>query len=360
MPIRANASLFPRAMVRRIIISIALVFAALVTFLVIMSVFFSSRVDRWLTVNRPARADVLILEGWTPAYLVDEVTHEFNRGGYSTLITTGGPLDEVYNMSNNGMIRFNLDAAGVNWEAGDTVTVSLWAFGEPADGVYARYTIIHRQDTIGRDYTSPHLEQYGHSYVLQDDPAGEIFVIYDNDFITDDEDRNLHIWKIETGGVSIPIRSDYTRLIRRIGSGILDRPLSQKTLAQEKAFQLAMAGVDSRRIVALEVPSVERLRTFTDAVMVSEWFSETGYVPDAVNLFSQGNHARRSRLLYSYALPDEIEVGIIAADPVSATRRDSGFPDFEPGTARELGAYIYTRLFFNSRRQYRRIVSIAE
>jgi hypothetical protein len=325
-----------------------------------MSVFFSSRVDSWLTVNQPVDAEVLILEGWTPADLVGEVAREFSRGGYTTLITTGGPIDEIYKMAYDGMIRFDLEAAGVRWEAGDTITVSLWAFGEPADGEYARYTIIHREDTIGRDYTSPHLEQYRHSYVLTDDPAGEMFVIYDNDFITSDEDRNLHVWKIETGGVTIPVRSDYTRLIRRIGSGILDRPLSQKTLAEEKAFQLMMAGVDSNRIVSLEVPPVERLRTFTDAVMVNEWFGGTGYIPDAVNLFSQGNHARRSRLLYSYALPDEVKVGIIAAESEPASRRDPGFPDFDPGTARELGAYIYTRFFFNSGRQYRRIISTLE
>ncbi len=344
-------------MVRIILISIAGVIAAFISFLIIMSVFFSSRVDTWLTVNQPVDANVLIVEGWTRAELVGEVALKFSQGGYTTLITTGGPLDEVYNMAYDGMIRFDLDAAGASWETGDTVTVSLWAFGEPADGEYARYTIIHREDTIGRDYTSPHLEEYRHSYVVQDDPAGEIFVIYDNDFITSDEDRNLHLWKIETGGVTIPVRSDYTRLIRRIRSVDIDRPLSQKTLAEEKAFQFMMAGVDSNLIVALEVPAVKRLRTFTDAVMVSEWFRGTGCIPDAVNLFSEGNHTRRSRLLYSYALPDEVKVGIVAAELEPAYRRDSGFTDFDPGTARELGAYIYTRVFFNPGRQYRRIVS---
>jgi hypothetical protein len=348
------------AMIRKILISIAVLLISCLSFLVIMAVFFSSRVDEWLWVNQPVEAEVLIIEGWTPADLVDEVASEFNRKEYKKLITTGGPLDDAYNMAYDGMIRFDLQAAGVTWEPGDKVTISLWAFGEPADGINARYTIVHGEDTIARDYTSTVMEEYRHHFKLEGDPAGEIFVIYDNDHITRDEDRNLHVWKIETGGVTIPVRSDYTRLIRRVGSGILDRPLSQKTLAEEKAFQLTMAGIDHDRIIAVEVPPVERLRTFTDAVMVSEWFRNTGYIPRGVNLFSQGTHARRSRLLYSYALPGEVEVGIIASGPASADDNQPGFPDFNPGTIRELGAYIHTRFFFNAKRQYRRIVSLTE
>jgi hypothetical protein len=348
------------AIIRNILIAIAAALVVFFTFLVIMGVFFSSRVDAWLWVNRPVEADVLIIEGWTPPELVDEVAREFKLGDYKKLITTGGPLDEVYNMAYDGVIRFDLEAAGVTWEPGDTATISLWAFGEPADGVNARYTIVYSGDTIGRDYTSTEMDVYRHQFKQEGDPAGEIFVIYDNDHITRDEDRNLHVWKIETGGVIIPVRSDYTRLIRRVGSGVIDRPLSQKTLAEEKAFQLTMAGIDSDRIVAVEAPPVERLRTFTDAVMVSEWFRKTGNIPGGVNLFSQGSHARRSRLLYSYALPDDVRVGIIASGPASSGGGQPGFPDFNPGTVRELGAYIHTRFFFNSKRQYRRIVSKVE
>ncbi len=339
-------------MTRILAYSIALLLAVFLSAAVILTLFFTSEIDNWLTVNDPVEAQVLIVEGWTAPGTAGEAAMAYTRGNYDYLITTGGPLDEVYNMSQNGRIRFDLNAAGIEWSAGDTVSVSLYAFGEPAAGEYARYTIIHREDTIGRDYTTARMERYVHNYIVGDDPAGVIYVAFDNDFVTDDEDRNLHLWKLESSGITIPVRSDHTWLERRSGSGIRDRPLHQRTLAEEKAFQLIRSGIDSSRIVVLEVPFVSRLRTFTDAVMVNEWFRKTGETPSAVNVFSQGNHARRSRELYKKALPDSVRVGIIA----SGSRSGIVFYNLDIGPLRELGAYIYTRMFLNSGRQYRRII----
>jgi hypothetical protein len=341
-------------MTRTLVYSFAFLVAVFFSAMVILALFFTSEIDDWLTVSDTVEAQVLIVEGWTAPGTAGEAAMEFSRGNYDYLITTGGPLDEVYNMSQNGRIRFDLNAAGIDWSAGDTVSVSLYAFGEPAAGEYARYTIIHREDTIGRDYTTARMQRYEHNYIVGGDPAGVVYVAFDNDFVTDDEDRNLHLWKLETGGITIPVRSDHTWLLRRSGSGIRDRPLHQRTLAEEKAFQLIRSGVDSSRIVVLEVPRVRRLRTYTDAVIVNEWFREKGGIPPAVNVFSQGNHARRSRVLYNSALPDSVRVGIIA----SGSRPRSGFVfyDLDIGPLRELGAYVYTRIFFNPGRQYRRII----
>jgi hypothetical protein len=343
-------------MIRILIYSIGFLSFTLLSCLVILSTFFSSGVDRWLSLNSPVEAEIMILEGWTSPGLLEQAALEFHEGSYSTLITTGGPLDKAYNMSMDGRIMFDINAAGVNWKSGDTVTFALFAYGEPAMGVNARYTIVHRDDTIARAYAQTGMERYDYRYVARDEPAGEVFVIYDNDIYTNDEDRNLHIWKLEIDDVTIPVRSEYTRLIRRTPSGIISRPLFQKTLAQEKAFQLIKSGVDSCLIIVLDVPYVSRLRTYTDAVTVNEWLKQERNLPVSVNVFSQGNHARRSHTLYKYALPDSVTIGILSTGSRAGRHLRFMGMDLNISTLRELGAYVYTRIGFNPGWHYRRII----
>ncbi len=344
-------------MIRFLFYRIAILVSVFSLFLLIMTLFFRSAADSWLSPNDPVDADVLIVEGWISPATAGQVVDEFTGGNYEYIITTGAQFDKTYNLSQNGKVRFDLDAAGVDLNKRDTITFNLYAFGEPALGEYARYRIIYNEDTIGSNYTGPGMQKYIHRYATQDDNSGEAFVLYDNDIYTEKEDRNLHLWKLVVNGKTIPARSPYTRLIRDHGSGYTERSLNQYSLAGEKAYELIMSGLDNSRIIALEVPEVKRFRTYTDAVIVSEYFRENRDIPSSVNVFSQGNHARRSRLLYRYALPANINVGIIASE----MPRSEGVDSFVNSsrwfsTVRQLGAYLYTKVIFNPRRHYRRIL----
>ncbi len=88
-----------------------------------------------------------------------------------------------------------------------------------------------------------------------------------------------------------------------------------KTYAQRAAGHLRTHGVTSLPVVALPAPASRQERTYLSAVMVREWAQRSGVTLRAVDLFTAGVHARRSRLLYRMALGDAVEVGIIAAEP---------------------------------------------
>jgi len=76
-------------------------------------------------------------------------------------------------------------------------------------------------------------------------------------------------------------------------------------------------GIDEAKIVAVPAPASAQDRTFLNAVMVREWAARQGLALGAIDLFSSGVHARRSRLLYRMALGDDVEVGVIAARPTT-------------------------------------------
>jgi len=46
----------------------------------------------FLAVNEPVQGEILVVEGWLPDYAIEKVMVIFKSGGYSRIVTTGGPL----------------------------------------------------------------------------------------------------------------------------------------------------------------------------------------------------------------------------------------------------------------------------
>jgi hypothetical protein len=88
-----------------------------------------------------------------------------------------------------------------------------------------------------------------------------------------------------------------------------------KTYADRAASYLKEHGLANVPIVAVPAPRSAQDRTFLSAVMVREWAQRSGLKLAAVDLFSAGVHARRSRVLYRMALGSGVEVGVLSAMP---------------------------------------------
>ena len=88
------------------------------------------------------------------------------------------------------------------------------------------------------------------------------------------------------------------------------------SFAQRAAATLRERGVTDLPVIAIVTPLSAQSRTFLSAVMVRDWARQSGVRLDAIDVFTGGVHARRSRLLYRLALGDEVEVGVVAAHPM--------------------------------------------
>jgi hypothetical protein len=53
----------------------------------------------FLAMNRPIYGGLLIVEGWTPDYVLLKAINEFQKNDYQLLITTGGPLKQGFHLS---------------------------------------------------------------------------------------------------------------------------------------------------------------------------------------------------------------------------------------------------------------------
>jgi hypothetical protein len=73
-----------------------------------------------------------------------------------------------------------------------------------------------------------------------------------------------------------------------------------------------LAGVD---LTSVPAPASAQERSFLSAVQVRDWATRQGLRPTALDVFSSGVHARRSRMLYQLAFGPEVDVGVLSARP---------------------------------------------
>jgi len=74
-------------------------------------------------------------------------------------------------------------------------------------------------------------------------------------------------------------------------------------------------GLPDNVITAVAAPASARDRTYLSAVMVREWLTRSSEPIEALDVFSEGAHSRRTRLLYQRAFGESVRIGIIAAKP---------------------------------------------
>jgi hypothetical protein len=117
----------------------------------------------------------------------------------------------------------------------------------------------------------------------------------------------------------------------------------------ERAASLARGlGLPEEALAVVPAPASAQERTFRSAVSVRQWAEASGTPLDALDVYSWGPHARRSRWLYQRAFGDAVAVGVIASAPRSydpqAWWRSS---DGARAVLSELAAWLWARLVFD-------------
>jgi hypothetical protein len=85
-----------------------------------------------------------------------------------------------------------------------------------------------------------------------------------------------------------------------------------KNFAKLSEATLITLGFDPAKIQAIPTPNVERDRTLASAIAVETWLESSTLQVDAINIYTDDVHARRSWMLYKKVFEPEIAVGAIA------------------------------------------------
>jgi hypothetical protein len=90
-----------------------------------------------------------------------------------------------------------------------------------------------------------------------------------------------------------------------------------KSFAEESAAFLLSRGIDAKKLIIVSAPASAQNRTFLSAVMVRDWFVLHNVLPVSIDVFTEGVHARRTRILYQKAFGTMANIGIYASEPES-------------------------------------------
>jgi len=122
--------------------------------------------------------------------------------------------------------------------------------------------------------------------------------------------------------------------------------LEYKTSAHAAAATMKKLGFDEE-LVVVTVPSVQKNRTFASALAFRKWLLNSELSVKAINIYSLGAHARRSRLLFEKTLCNKLEIGVIAAENLRYDPRQWWTSSIGVQTViGEAIAYIISRFFF--------------
>jgi len=111
-------------------------------------------------------------------------------------------------------------------------------------------------------------------------------------------------------------RGGYDALI--VSGGPVEDPLCGgrfANYAERGAAVMRQLGIAEPDLVMVPAPASAHDRTYRSAVSVRQWIESSGRPVTALDVFSDGPHARRSFTLYRQALGDGVEVGVRSAPP---------------------------------------------
>jgi len=121
-----------------------------------------------------------------------------------------------------------------------------------------------------------------------------------------------------------------------------------KSYARLTQATLRAQGFNQERVVVVETGDVRKDRTYESAKAVRQWVQLHGVQVRALDVYTLGAHARRSRLLFQEVFGEGVKVGAIAAedrsyDPKSWWKSSEGVRD----VMSEFIAYVYAVAFFH-------------
>lgn len=111
-------------------------------------------------------------------------------------------------------------------------------------------------------------------------------------------------------------RGGYERLVTT--GGPIERSsrlVGFSTYADLAAAYIASRGIPPGSVTAVPAPASAQDRTYLSAVKVREWVRKHPPEVRALDVYSGGPHARRSRALFELAFGSEVRVGVLSAAP---------------------------------------------
>jgi hypothetical protein len=269
--------------------------------------------SEYLSKSEPVEANILLVEGWLPDYAIMKSYEEFKRHGYDHIITTGMNSSETYfNVHSNGYLIFYTKDRFAGSDTNGHHIFEIEAYSELGGNGRAHFNIYVNNTPAGNFFAETKSAKYRIPWDGNLSQVDSVMVEYDNDSMSESEDRNLYVKSI---------RADNSIVIPYLNNTVYDmfqtnghiRSLNNiKSGAESARVRLIMAGIDSALITAVPAQNASINRTLASALAFSDWLKTNRIEIKGLNIVSMGPHARRTWITYNKILKADYPVGIIS------------------------------------------------
>jgi uncharacterized protein (DUF736 family) len=277
--------------------------------IVILWIYFLNAYN-FLSVSKPVKPDLLVVEGWLQRDGLFQAKEEFLHHNYKFILTTGFPNSDGYLMGSNGRLVFEtIDKIATSKDS--TYKITFTVRGTKANKKYPHFNLFADSSKIGDGFTSHSKKAFSYEIKLAN-PPDSVMLEFDNDLFTNFNDRNMFIYSISVNNMIF--KADNDKVIcysRKNGQYYFYQRLSPNS-AQDAANYLKSLGIPDSLIVPVVTTHKLRSRTFASAVEVKNWLNLQMKVRCSLTVFSQGPHARRTFTLYKKAFGTSADIGIIS------------------------------------------------
>lgn len=279
--------------------------------LVIISSFFA-RSYRYLSPNKPAASDILVVEGWLDEQSLLQTRDIFYHDGYSSLITTGVRNANGYEMGSGGKAVFALNNLFID-SVPDLYQISLTHRGTSVNGIFPRFRIWIDSMEVAASYSKKKVTEYSCQAAITK-AARDITIVFDNDEVSAWRDRNFYFYTLTVNNRVFHPGNCVVSYYIGSGSTYYFKKQYMPDVANDAMQYLAMNGIPvSSMFPVVTVKQVKFSKTFSTAVDVRSYLE--GIYPDGippVTIVTRGIHARRTWVSYKKAFGKQVDIGIIS------------------------------------------------
>lgn len=302
---------------------IFLFFSICILILVFISLRFSYRI---LSKNHPVEASALVIEGWLPAYCLEQLAEGPEIRSYSSIFISGLFLDYPINLlhknyTNNtyiktnfiemndcGTLYFNSKAYSKIYPTSKITVITIKARGKKALGINAHIFLALKDSILDETFLQEFSQSYTFKCSIPANRLKEISICYNNDVVSGTEDRGVIIDSIFINHIFLTKRDIYFIGDNELGNKFRNMPFH--SLSEGTAAYLRVLGV-SQPIVLLDTVYPGRNRTLATANKFGLWW-KSHQMKVKFNIVSMDGHSRRTYYTYKHVLPKNYSFGIIS------------------------------------------------
>jgi hypothetical protein len=265
-----------------------------------------------LSKTKRVEANILLVEGWLPAYAIEKAYDEFLNNSYNRIITTGLQSPPYFVMPANGYLIFYPQKYNLIEEEDSIHLIEVEASSELEGENSACFNILINDSLIAEFLAEKKGKKYPIKWKGKLSNIDSILIRFTNDGRGDFGDRNLYVKNIIIDqNITIPYHdnSEYDIGLLDGKKRIINNYDSYAELAK---LRLLSIGLDPSLINAVPGNRTRINRTLTSALAVREWLKTSETKVEGINIVSLGTHAKRTWMIYNKILDSQYNIGIIS------------------------------------------------